>query len=95
MSNTKTDDFYGSLAWKKLRTKMKCKTARCALCGILFVREDMKVVDHIKPRRLFPELALVESNLQVCHKLCHDSVKSKMEKGREVPLTGADGWPID
>ena len=28
-------------------------------------------VDHIKPRRLFPSLALVESNLQVLCEVCN------------------------
>ena len=89
-----TDPFYGSKAWQKLRARMQNKAKACALCGKLFAPGEMKLVDHIKPRKQYPNLALTESNLQVVHHGCHNSAKAHMEKGRNVPLTGADGWPV-
>jgi len=88
-----TDPFYGSKAWQKLRARMQNRAKKCALCGVPFTKADMKLVDHIKPRRTHPELSLVESNLQVVHQLCHNSIKARMERGQHIPKTGLDGWP--
>ncbi len=59
-------DFYMSWEWKKARFEtLKRYGAVCMLCG----SEHRIVVDHIKPRSKFPELALEFDNLQV---LCND-----------------------
>lgn len=70
-------DFYETWEWKTLRYKvLKKYGAKCMLCG-RGVEDGVKIfVDHIKPRALFPELELEESNLQV---LCNDC---NMGKGR-------------
>jgi len=46
--------------------------ARCECCGAS-PKDGVTIinVDHIKPRRDFPELALVESNLQVLCDACN------------------------
>lgn len=66
-----TDAFLNTYEWRKLRmVVLKKRGPRCECCGA--TPSDGKTVihvDHIKPRRKFPELALVESNLQV---LCHE-----------------------
>lgn len=62
--------FYDSREWRELRWKVLRKSdMRCQACGR--GRNDGTIlhVDHIKPRSKFPELELVESNLQV---LCED-----------------------
>ena len=41
----------------------------CKICGITSERGAILHVDHIKPRSLYPDLALDKSNLQV---LCED-----------------------
>lgn len=66
-ANKKTvRDFYRSWAWKKARYEtLKKFGAACMCCGS---REQI-VVDHIKPRRLYPHLELDLDNLQV---LCND-----------------------
>lgn len=44
--------------------------ARCECCGASPQKHGVRLnVDHIKPRRFFPELALDETNTQV---LCED-----------------------
>lgn len=59
-------DFIVSSGWLKLRYQvLKSFGARCQCCGATKddgVRID---VDHIKPRSLYPELALDFANLQV------------------------------
>lgn len=41
----------------------------CQSCGATPESGAVMNVDHIKPRKIYPELALTESNLQV---LCHE-----------------------
>jgi hypothetical protein len=68
------DAFLSSPAWKALRRKViKKHGTRCACCGHKPRNPQQVNVDHVKPRRFYPELALEESNLQVlcgaCNKL--------------------------
>lgn len=62
--------FLSSFEWRRLRmVVLEKRGARCECCGRT-PSDGIKIcVDHIKPRSMFPELALVESNLQV---LCDD-----------------------
>lgn len=88
-----TDPFYNSLPWWKLRAKVAKRAYRCALCATPFRKGEVKVVDHIVRRKARPDLALEESNLQVLCKTCHDSVKKRMENGKQILKVGLDGWP--
>ena len=64
------DEFFGSKVWRTLRmTVLIEQGARCQCCGRTAKDGVRMNVDHIKPRRQFPELALEKSNLQV---LCED-----------------------
>lgn len=64
------DDFLFSYEWRRLRMEaLKLHGARCQCCGASPATGAVMNVDHIKPRRLFPHLALELSNLQV---LCHE-----------------------
>ena len=71
--------FYGQWAWKRVRYEaLKLHGQRCQCCG--WQPGDTKsghlVVDHIKPRKKYPELALDRSNLQV---LCNDCNMGKSD----------------
>jgi 5-methylcytosine-specific restriction endonuclease McrA len=63
--------FLDSQEWKTLRYVALAQSgSRCCCCGRSAHEENVRLnVDHIKPRRLFPELALSLDNLQV---LCAD-----------------------
>jgi len=68
----KKDDFYASWEWKKARySALKTHGRKCLCCGWQpgDTLAGHLVVDHIKPRSKFPELALDPDNLQV---LCND-----------------------
>lgn len=68
--DARTDDFLRSYEWRKLRMEaLKLHGARCQCCGASPATGAVMNVDHIKPRRLFPNLALTLENLQV---LCHE-----------------------
>jgi 5-methylcytosine-specific restriction endonuclease McrA len=71
------DDFYNSQAWRAARYRaLRNCNGRCMLCGSPPAQHSLHV-DHIKPRSLFPALALEPSNLQV---LCRDCNLGKSNK---------------
>lgn len=63
-------DFLTSYIWRKLRLQVLIRDGRrCVCCGATPEDGVRLNVDHIKPRKLFPGLALDADNLQV---LCED-----------------------
>lgn len=55
-----------SYAWRALRMRVLAKFgSKCMCCGVTPAYGAVMNVDHIRPRRKYPHLALVESNLQV------------------------------
>ncbi len=65
-----SDDFLKSYKWRQLRmVAIKQYGPKCQCCGASTETGAVINVDHIKPRRLFPELALDLDNLQI---LCHE-----------------------
>lgn len=72
------DDFLRSSAWKALRKSvLQHYGAKCMCCGYASDKRGKINVDHIKPRKFFPELALEFDNLQV---LCARCNKDKGNK---------------
>lgn len=67
-----TDPFLSSYEWRTLRmVVLKKRGARCECCGAT-AKDGVRInVDHVKPRRQFPELALSEENLQVLCEECN------------------------
>jgi hypothetical protein len=65
-------DFLSTYAWRQLRMVVLTKRgARCECCGQTPHDGIVIHVDHIKPRRQYPELALDENNLQVLCEICN------------------------
>jgi hypothetical protein len=67
--------FYKTREWRELRYKVLVRLGKkCQCCG----EEGGYIhVDHIKPRSLFPELELEESNLQVLCEACNMGKSNK------------------
>lgn len=65
------DNFCSRPEWRKLRFEaLRESNGACCLCGRSNREHGVVLhVDHIKPKSLYPELALTLSNLQV---LCED-----------------------
>ena len=64
--------FLSTYEWRCLRMEALRKYgARCACCGATPADGLKMHVDHIKPRRLFPQLALSIDNLQVLCEECN------------------------
>lgn len=65
-----SDAFLSTYEWRRVRMMaLKKYGAVCQCCGASPKTGAVMNVDHIKPRKLFPALALELDNLQV---LCHD-----------------------
>ena len=86
-----SEGFYESREWLDLRYRVLQKAGgSCKLCGCRATPENPIHVDHIKPRSLHPELALIESNLQVLCKACNmgksnkDSTDWRFKASREL-----------
>jgi len=66
------DGFLYSQEWKQLRLlAIKQYGLICVYCGKENSRKFPINIDHIKPRKLFPELALDINNLQPLCGLCN------------------------
>lgn len=71
-TDVNSDAFLLGYEWRRLRMVVLTKRgARCECCGATPKDGVRMHVDHIKPRRLFPQLALTESNLQILCEVCN------------------------
>lgn len=74
------DPFLMSFEWKVLRRRaIETYGAKCMKCGRCPSDPKKINVDHVKPRKLFPHLALDFDNLQV---LCAPCNKEKGNKNQ-------------
>lgn len=65
-----SDAFLSTYEWRRVRMMaLKKYGPRCQCCGATPADGAVMNVDHIKPRKLFPNLALDINNLQI---LCHN-----------------------
>ena len=92
-----TDCFYSSQAWRTLRARaVRLAGARCVWCGADVSARGASRVDHVRPRREVPHLALVLSNLRVLCATCDN--RRHAEKGGDnawaLRATGVDGRPL-
>jgi 5-methylcytosine-specific restriction endonuclease McrA len=67
-----SDGFYNSSEWRALRySAFELHGNSCCCCGKSPKDGVVMHVDHIKPRSLFPELALELNNLQILCEECN------------------------
>ena len=81
-----SDEFLSTYEWRRVRMMaLKKYGARCQCCGASPADGAVMNVDHIKPRRLFPQLALDVNNLQVlCHECNHGKGNWDMTDWRDA-----------
>ncbi len=88
------DPFYASKAWRGIRKVVLIRDHY--LCAICHKHMPRMAVDHIKPRKQFPELALDLSNLRTLCPVCHARQGSSFGRSadyKERPEIGLDGFP--
>jgi 5-methylcytosine-specific restriction endonuclease McrA len=70
--DVRSNDFLQTYEWRVLRMQaLKLHGARCQCCGATPSDGAVMNVDHIKPRRIFPEMALSLDNLQILCAPCN------------------------
>lgn len=72
------DSFYNSTYWLKIRAHKLERDPACEYCPPTGRIRAATTVDHVLPRRWYPELSDVDSNLRSCCTLCHNR-KRKVE----------------
>jgi 5-methylcytosine-specific restriction endonuclease McrA len=84
--------FLQSERWAALRYEtIRDRGARCECCGATPREGVSLVVDHIKPRSLYPELALEPSNLQVLCRACNRGKSNWDQTDWRGSLSAEDG----
>lgn len=80
--------------WRALKRRVYATYGyRCMKCGHLPPNKKNSNVDHIKPRRYFPELALDFDNLQVLCGLCNKAKgNGDPVDYRPKPCDASDEW---
>ncbi len=93
---TKKDNFYSNQPWRKLRFRKLIDSPLCEISNKKGIIKEATMVDHIRPRRLFPELELDYNNLQ---SLSHNEHQVKRAKEKNIKtrhefesLALKEGW---
>lgn len=93
MRQGSSNPFYDSPDWIALRDKFRRDWLRtnkpCGYCGEPIVPGSSVAVDHIKPVRTHPHLALDPNNLRVVHARCNTKARHTEKK----VAIGLDGYP--
>lgn len=81
VSKGNNDKFYSSYEWRALRVRVLEKyECKCMMCGRNPQYHNVILnVDHIKPRKKYPELSLVFENLQILCGACNHGKGNKFE----------------
>lgn len=70
------DKFYDSQAWRKLRALVLNLRPLCFYCYEHERYTPATIGDHYRPKRLYPDLALVIENIKPCCSQCHQSKRA-------------------
>ena len=84
-----SDAFLETYEWRRARiAALKLHGAKCQCCGATPADGARMNVDHIKPRKIYPHLALDLNNLQVlCHECNHGKGNWDMTDWRKTVET--------
>lgn len=69
------DSFYNTSRWRRISKLRRAHEPLCRYC--LPKITDGQVCDHVRPRRLFPELEYSYENTATSCKKCHDKKSAK------------------
>ncbi len=93
------DPFYKTGAWQTARARcLRRDGYKCVNCGASVRGRGQARVDHILPRKKFPDLALHLPNLRTlcvaCDNARHTHDRALHGRRGEVREIGADGFPL-
>ncbi len=76
------DPFYDTVQWRALRKSQRMRHPICAYHQGPVT--EGRVVDHVRPRRLYPGLELEPLNLETCCDKCHNQKRKKESKIKTI-----------
>lgn len=83
------DALLASPEWKALRRRVLAVYGmKCMCCGHVPRNPSQINIDHVKPRKYYPEMALEESNLQVLCARCNRKKGNGDTDYRKHPAAG-------
>lgn len=71
-----SSDFYHTMEWRNFSILVRQEDPLCYYCQMRGIIRAATLADHVKPRRLFPALQLVRSNVKPCCDPCHNLKRS-------------------
>jgi len=77
-----SDKFYGTALWRKCRDAYIAEHPLCCNCKSHGLIVPAHVVDHIKPYKEYPELALDWDNLRSLCMTCHNSIGARVKAAK-------------
>lgn len=78
--------FYGSRQWKELRDRIRQQEPLCRQCLSEGIIRLGQAIDHIKPRKQYPELSLDPGNLRNLCNSCHNKVRTQQNNTNHTKL---------
>lgn len=96
-TSKRVDPFYKSGGWFKARgAVLRRDEYRCVNCGVSVRGKGKARVDHILPRRKFPDQALHLPNLRTLCVPCDNArhARDRAAKQPEAHPVGPDGFPV-
>ena len=81
--------FFDRPEWERIRYQVLCRDKfKCLACGASWKNGAVLQVDHIKPRSIYPELALAIDNLQTLCKPCNIGKSNLFDHDHRPKLIG-------
>ena len=91
--NGMTTNFYQTKDWYRVRALILRRDAhRCVICSMNVRGKGLARVDHIKPLREAPELALDMNNLRTLCVSCDNKRHSEKRRTKNYQEISADGF---
>jgi 5-methylcytosine-specific restriction protein A len=84
--------WYKTAIWQRLRNRQLSREPLCRYCAKHDITKPANIVDHIKPHKGDAALFFCLENLQSLCKVCHDTVKARLER-KGVYGCDANGHP--
>lgn len=79
-----SDKFYGTQVWRNFRNRYLKSHPLCVECDRKGITRAARIVDHIEPFKLHPQLALDPNNMRSLCWPCHNKIGAKVRREGRV-----------
>jgi 5-methylcytosine-specific restriction protein A len=85
---------YKTARWQHLRERQLAKEPLCRMCAETGLIKAATTVDHLENHKGDENLFFGGKVQSVC-KPCHDRHCQRRDHGKDIRVTGIDGWPVN